>query len=207
MPRSALCSTITMLQPLLRLASENIAGEYPEPPKSYSYGLFSAVSCMDYQQIYDMNSPVAERHRQRDTAVARRQEKDPRTYDPLTIAEFQTVPLDISVLNLCLDWPIKQPPYEPGQPIPDGAKMTEAPTLVLNGELDMLTTAAEGAIVTAQYPHGKQLVVANSFHVVAVDDYNDCATEIVRRFVATLDTGDASCAANVDPVSSAPVAT
>jgi pimeloyl-ACP methyl ester carboxylesterase len=192
-------------QPMLRLASENIAGEYPQPPKSYSYGLFSAVSCMDYQQIYDMNSPIAERHRQRDAAVARKKKKDPRNYDPLTFAEFQAVPLDISVLNLCLDWPIKQPPYEPGKPIPDGAKMTDAPTLVLNGELDMLTTAAEGAIVTAQYPHGKQVVVANSFHVVAVDDYNDCAMEIVRRFVATLDTGDTSCAANIDPVRLVPL--
>jgi pimeloyl-ACP methyl ester carboxylesterase len=192
-------------QPLLRLASENIAGEYPQPPKSYSYGLFSAVSCMDYQQIYDMNSPIAERHRQRDAAVARKSEKDPKTYDPLSFAEFQTVPLDISVLNLCLDWPIKHPPYEPGKPIPDGAKMTDAPTLVLNGELDMLTTAAEGAIVTAQYPHGKQVVVANSFHVVAVDDYSDCASQIVRRFVATLDVGDTSCAGAVAPVRLVPL--
>ena len=192
-------------QPLLRLASENIAGENPQPPKSYSYGLFSAVSCMDYQQIYDMNSPPAERHKQRDAAIARKSEKDPKTYDPLTFAEFQTVPLDISVLNLCLDWPIKQPPYEPGKPIPDGAKMTDAPTLVLNGELDMLTTAAEGAIVTAQYPHGKQVVVANSFHVVAVDEYGDCASKIVQHFVATLDPGDTSCAANISPVRLVPI--
>jgi pimeloyl-ACP methyl ester carboxylesterase len=192
-------------QPLLRLASENIAGEYPQTPKSYSYGLFSAVSCMDYEQIYNMNSPIAERHKQRDAAVARRKAEHPKTYDPLTIEEFQTVPLDISVLNLCIDWPIKHPPYQPGLPIPDGAKMTDAPTLVLNGELDMLTTAAEGAIVTSQYPNGKQVIVANSFHVVAVDDYNDCATQIVRRFVSALDTGDTSCASNVTPVRLTPI--
>ncbi|HVU21777.1 MAG TPA: alpha/beta fold hydrolase, partial [Rhizomicrobium sp.] len=175
--------------PLVRLGSENLANEYPQPPRAFSYGLFSAVSCMDYQQIYDMNSPVSERHEQRDAAIAKRKMDAPKTYDPLTIDQFQSVPIDISVLNFCLDWPIHHPPYTPGSPIPDGAKMTDAPTLVLNGELDMLTTAAEGAIVTAQYPHGQQLVVANSFHVVAVDDVSQCAEKIVQRFVATLDLG------------------
>ncbi len=192
-------------RPLLRLAAENIANEYPVPPHSYSYGLFSAVSCMDYQQIYDMNSPPDLRHRQREAALAAERASDPGVYDPLSIAEFQTVPLDISVLNLCLDWPIRHPPYAPGAPIPDNAKFTAAPTLVLNGELDMLTTAAEGAIVTAQYPNARQVVVANSFHVDAIDDVDDCAQEIVRRFVATLDVGDTSCAATINPVRLVPL--
>ncbi len=186
--------------PLVRLGSENLADEYPQPPRQYSYGLFSAVSCMDYQQIYDMNSPVSDRHKQRDAAIARREQNNPKTYDPLTIEQFETVPIDISVLNFCLDWPIHNPPYTPGIPIPDGSKFTDAPTLVLNGGLDMLTTAAEGAIVTSQYPHGQQLIVANSFHVVAVDDVDDCAEQIVRNFVATLQTGDTSCAAKINPV-------
>jgi len=110
------------------------------------------------------------------------------------------VPLDISVLNLCLEWPVHHAPYQPGRPIPDGAAFTTAPTLVINGELDMLTTAAEGAIVTSQYPGGRQVVVGNSFHVDAIDDVDGCASEIVRRFVATLDAGDTSCAAKVNPV-------
>jgi len=75
----------------------------------------------------------------------------------------------------------------------------------VNGELDMLTTAAEGAIVTAQYPHGQQIVVANSFHVDAIYDYDDCAQKIVRRFVATLETGDTSCASTINPVRLVPL--
>jgi pimeloyl-ACP methyl ester carboxylesterase len=191
--------------PLLRLVAENNANEDTTPVKGYSYGLFAATSCIDYQQIYDMQSPLARRVQQRDEAVAKEQEKRPDLYSPLTIAEFQTVPIDIGILNLCIDWPTRNPPYQPGLPIPDGATFTEAPTLVINGELDMLTTAAEGAIVTKQYPHGQQVVIANSFHVDAIYDVDDCTQAIVRRFVKTLSAGDTSCAANVKPVRLVPI--
>ena len=192
-------------RPLLRLAAENIANEDATPVKEYSYGLFVSVSCMDYQQIYNMQSPLGRRLKQRDAAVAAEQEKRPHVYSPLTIAEFQTVPIDIAILDLCIDWPVRNPPYAPGLPIPDGAPFTAAPTLVVNGELDMLTTAAEGAIVTRQYPHGQQVVVANSFHVDAIYDVDNCAQAIVRRFVATLSAGDTSCAASVKPVRLVPI--
>jgi pimeloyl-ACP methyl ester carboxylesterase len=187
-------------RPLLRLVAESNANEDPQAPRQYSYGLFAAVSCMDYQQIYDMNSPPDARRAQRRLALEQQSQSDPHIYDPLSIAEFQTVPLDISVLNFCLDYPLPNPPYAPGKPIPDGKPFGDVPTLVINGELDMLTTAAEGAIVTAQYPHARQVIIANSFHVDAVYDTNDCAQAIVRRFVTTLDAGDVSCAAKVHPV-------
>jgi pimeloyl-ACP methyl ester carboxylesterase len=186
--------------PLLRLVAENNDNEIPSAPKAYSYGLFSAVSCMDYQQIYNMDSPIGLRHRERDAAIAGQEKADPKIYDPLTIAEYQKIPLDISVLNLCLDWRIKHPPYTPGLPIPKNAKFTQAPVLVINGELDMLTTPAEGAIVTAQYKNAQQVIIANSFHVDALEDVDDCTQEIVRNFVITLQVGDTSCAANVKPV-------
>lgn len=187
-------------QPLLRLIAENNANEDSSPERFFSYGLFAAVSCMDYQQIYSMLAKPKERHAQRDAALERKREKRPDVYDPLSLRDFATVPIDISVLNLCIDWPVKDPPYHPGKPIPDDAKFTQAPTLVMNGELDMLTTAAEGAIVTAQYPHGQHVVVANSFHVDAIYDIDDCAQNIVRHFVLTLEAGDTSCAARVKEV-------
>jgi pimeloyl-ACP methyl ester carboxylesterase len=186
--------------PLLRLVAENNGSEAPGPPRPYSRGLFAAVSCMDYQQIYDMNAPLKLRLRQRDAAIAAEQSNDPGIYDPLTITEFQTVPIDISVLNLCLRYPTKNPPYPIGVPIPPTAHFTQAPTLVINGELDMLTTPAEGAITTAEFPHAQQIIIANSFHVDAIYDVDDCTQNIVRRFTANLDTGDTSCAAAVKPV-------
>jgi pimeloyl-ACP methyl ester carboxylesterase len=186
--------------PLLRLVAENDASEAAGAARGYSRGLFSAASCMDYPQIYNMDSPRDLRERQRDAAVAAEQRDDPGVYAPLTLTEFQTVAIDISVLNLCLHWPIDDPPYPPGVPIPAGARFTRAPTLVINGELDMLTPVADGALAAAQFPHGRQLVIANSFHVDALGDVDDCTQEIVRRFTATLDPGDISCAAKVKPV-------
>ena len=51
--------------PLLRLAAEVVADEDASAPEDFSYGLFSAVSCMDYQQIYDMTSPLDARRQKR----------------------------------------------------------------------------------------------------------------------------------------------
>ncbi len=186
--------------PLLRLVAENDANENPQSLDGFSYGSYAAVSCADYPQIYDMRAPPALRRRQLEAAVAAKLTSDPRVYGPLTLPEFRTVPLDISVIDLCLDWPSNNAPYPPGEPIPPGARFPSAPTLVINGELDMLTTPAEGAIVAHEFPHARHLVIANSFHVDAIYDVDDCAQAIVRRFVATLDTGDISCAARVKPV-------
>jgi len=186
--------------PLLRLVAENVSGDAPELTYGYSRGLYSAVSCMDYPEIYNMNADFAERLRERDAALAEAELKDPGVYAPLTLAEFQTVSIDTSLLNYCLQWPISHPPYPVGQPIPPSEHFTQAPTLVINGGLDMLTPAAGGALVAGQFPHGRHLVIANSFHVDALDDVDNCTQPIVRRFVATLDPGDTSCAAQVTTI-------
>ncbi|MBA3810385.1 MAG: alpha/beta fold hydrolase [Caulobacteraceae bacterium] len=186
--------------PLLRLVAENNGLEAAGAAHAYSRGLFAAASCIDYPQIYNMNTSPRLRVGQRDAAVANERRADPGVYAPLTLPEFQTVALDLSVLNLCLEWPVSHPPYPPGVPIPGGARFTRAPTLVINGELDMLTPVADGAVASAQFPNGRQVVIANSFHVDALGDLDDCAQNLVRRFTATLDPGDVSCAAKVKPV-------
>lgn len=186
--------------PLLRLVAENVSGDAPEPTYGYSRGLYSAVSCMDYPEIYNMNADFAERLRERDAALARERLTDPGVYAPLTLAEFQTVSIDTSLLNYCLEWPISNPPYPVGQPIPPSEHFTQAPTLVINGALDMLTPASGGAQVARQFPNAQLLVIANSFHVDALGDVDNCAQPIVRRFVETLDPGDTSCAAEVTTI-------
>ncbi len=186
--------------PLMRLVAENFSADGPSGNFGFSRALYSAVGCMDYQQIYDMRSSLPSRVRQRDAAVAAQELDDPGIESPLTIAEFQRVSIDTSLLNYCLDWPMKHPPYPPGAPIPKNAHFTTAPTLVMNGELDMLTSAPDGAIVAAQFPHGQQVIIANSFHVDALGDIDNCAQVIVRRFTETLDAGDTSCAAKVKTI-------
>jgi pimeloyl-ACP methyl ester carboxylesterase len=188
--------------PLLRLVAENETGEYGSAgnPGEYSRGLFAANVCMDSPQIFDITAPPAERQIERDTAIAHKQADDPGIYHPLTIAEFAAVPIDYSYLDLCLQWPISHPPYPPGQPIPPADTFTTAPALVINGELDMLTPPADGSVVTRQFPDGRHVIIANSFHVDALDDVDDCTQNIVRRFTQTLRTGDVTCAAEVKPV-------
>lgn len=187
-------------QPLVRLVAEARADLSGNDLPDWSYALYGAVSCLDYQQIYDMRAPIAARKIERDRAIAEQQARDPRLYDPLTIDDFARVSIDTSLLDQCLYWPIDNPPYPPGRPIPDGAAYTLAPTLVLNGEFDTLTPPGDGAAIVPQFPNARHVVVANSFHVTALGDLDNCAENIVRAFVRTAQFGDVSCAAAVRPV-------
>ena len=61
-----------------------------------------------------------------------------------------------------------------------------------------MTTPADGAAAAAAFGRGKQVLIANSFHVNALPHARSpCAAEIVRHFIATLEAGDARCAAEV----------
>ena len=74
------------------------------------------------------------------------------------------------------------------------------PVLVLSGELDSITTAAEGDLVQAQFPNARHVVVRNSFHVTAIGDRDNCAERILRAFVRSPGSEQAGCARDVEPV-------
>jgi hypothetical protein len=89
--------------------------------------------------------------------------------------------------------------------VPATAAYPDVPALIISGELDNMTTLADGAAVAKRFPHGQQLIIANSFHVNALPRARSgCAAEIVRRFVATLEAGDTHCAHSVPEVRLAP---
>jgi hypothetical protein len=75
---------------------------------------------------------------------------------------------------------------------------------VLSGELDSITTPAEGAMVAAAFPDSHQVLVANSFHVTAEDDTDGCGAALVRRFTidptTPLSQSDLRCTTHVPPV-------
>jgi pimeloyl-ACP methyl ester carboxylesterase len=194
--------------PLLRLLAENFtvsqSGVPPYNPNYYSAGLFVAVSCEDYPFVYDLTKPPAERLAEKRAAFAYEQAQNPGVYAPFTIEEFNAMPIDYSVLDTCLPWPIPSAAYPPGHPVPPGATFTAAPVIVLSGSLDSLTPAAQGKEVTRLFANARQIHIANSFHVTAVGDQDDCASTIVRTFVETLDPGDTSCAANITEVRTVP---
>lgn len=195
-------------RPLLRLLAENQAASPSDAGglalMEYSQGLFITVSCSDYPFVYDLAKPLAVRLAQRNAAFALEEATDPNVYGPFTIEEYNATPLDYSILDSCLPWPIPSPAHPPGQPVPPGATFTSAPVLVLSGELDTLTPAAQGAEAAALFPHALQVVVNNSFHVTAVYDADDCASRIVVNFVRDLDPGDTSCASHIAEVRTIP---
>ncbi|MBS0448864.1 MAG: alpha/beta hydrolase [Proteobacteria bacterium] len=190
--------------PLLRLVAENRTSAYsangaPEPAV-FSAGLFAAVSCSDYPQVYDMHEPPARRWRSAQAAVAAKKQAEPMVYAPFSIDEYLAVPQDYSVVDLCVAWPAPADAHPPGQPVPPDAAFPALPVLVLSGDLDSLTPPAQGAQATALFPDAHQVIVANSFHVTAIGDEDDCAAAIVRRFVTSLSPGDTSCAARIAEV-------
>jgi hypothetical protein len=66
---------------------------------------------------------------------------------------------------------------------------------------DNITTPADGAAVANAFKRGRQVRIANSFHVNALPHArSDCAAEIVRRFITTLEPGDLGCASQVPAV-------
>jgi hypothetical protein len=166
--------------------------------------LFAAVSCSDYPQLYDMAAPPAARPAQEQAAIEQEKAVDPGVYAPFTIDEFRKMSLDVSVLDLCREWPVPSPDHPPQHSIPPDAVFPAVPVLVLSGELDSLTTPAEGSMAAGLFPNGQQVLVANSSHVTAVDDEGHCASVIARNFFLNLTPGDTSCAAQIAEVRTVP---
>ncbi len=190
-------------RPLLRLVAEATGGDTDAGPvRAYSEGLDAAVSCHDYPQLYDMTAPPAVRQQQYAAALDARTASDPDTYGPFTVHEYADS--DWQTLDWCTQWPSAPASNPAGPPLPPGGHYSDVPVLVLSGELDSITTPAEGSLVATQFPNARQVTVANSFHVTAVGDTDDCAVRIVRSFVtspgASIPAPLLRCARRVAPV-------
>jgi pimeloyl-ACP methyl ester carboxylesterase len=190
--------------PLLRLMAETASAvDSRDPtadPTQWSAGLAAAVMCQDPPQIFDMTLPPAARAADRARVLAERRRDAPDTYAPFTIDEYRGMPLDYSFIDECVGWPVS-PPGHPASQVGANAVYPDVPALVISGELDDITTPADGAAVAHAFRRGTQIRIANSFHVNALPRARSaCAADLVRRFIATLDTGDTSCAANVPPL-------
>jgi pimeloyl-ACP methyl ester carboxylesterase len=194
--------------PLFRLMAETVASVDSEDARNaaaditqWSAGLEAAVMCHDPPQIFDMRLPPALRAADRDRALAERRRSHPDTYAPFSIDEYRGMPLDYSFIDQCVAWPVAPAAHPAGQAGPPNAVYPDVPALIVSGELDNLTTPADGAAVAAAFKRGRQVLVANSFHVNALPHARSrCAAGIVRHFIATLDPGDVACAAEVAPI-------
>jgi pimeloyl-ACP methyl ester carboxylesterase len=187
-------------RPLLRLVAEATGGGTDAGPAYYySEGLDAAVACHDYPQLYDMTSPPG--GVREGQYVAALDGADPATYTPFTVPEYAAS--DWQMLDWCTRWPTAPASNPAGPPVPPSGSYSDVPVLVLSGELDSITTAAEGDLVTSQWPNARHVVVANSFHVTAVGDTDDCAVRILRSFVAKPSAPlRKACAKDVPPIRS-----
>jgi pimeloyl-ACP methyl ester carboxylesterase len=191
--------------PLLRLMAETITGvDSRDPdadPKRWSAGLAAAVMCQDPPQIFDMRLAPPARAAERDRLLAARRLTAPDTYAPFTIDEYRALPLDYAFIDQCVAWPVASPRHPDGDVGADHPRYPDVPALVISGDLDNITTLADGAAVAREFARGRQLVVANSFHVNALPRARSpCAAGIARRFIATLAPGDVGCLGRVAPL-------
>jgi len=191
--------------PVLRLMAEtSSAVDSRDPtadPAHWSAGLAAAVMCQDPPQIFDMRLAPGPRAADRDRAIAQRLREHPATYAPFTIDEYRGMPLDYSFIDQCVNWPVAPISHPASHVVDAESHFPQIPALIISGELDDLTTVADGAAVAGAFHRGRQLIIANSFHVNALPRARSgCAAGIVRRFVVSLALGDTSCAADVKPV-------
>jgi pimeloyl-ACP methyl ester carboxylesterase len=189
--------------PLLRMVAENLPF-VEEDITAYSAALFMAVSCSDYTQIYDTASLLEERPKQREASIAEQRTLNAEIYSPLTIDEYLSLALDYSVVDLCLSWAVAPEAYPPARPVSPDATFTDAPVLVLSGELDTITSPLSGQQTAEFFPNSHYVQVANSLHVTAIGDADNCASSIVRYFVENLEPGDTSCTSNIVEIRTVP---
>ena len=126
----------------------------PTPGRStaYSEGLDAAVACHDYPQLYDMTAPPGAARERQLRRGARR--ADPhRTPTPTARSPSTSTPTPTGRCSTGAPGGRSAPASNPaGPPLPPGGRYPDVPVLVLSGELDSITTAAEGDLVARAVP-------------------------------------------------------
>ena len=188
--------------PLLRLAALSLGfDDTNEPLPGFSDGLYFAVSCTDYVQLFDRSAPPATRVRQYRQALRR---EPRRTFAPFSIGRWTSMDQYTEAYSACLSWPT---PVHHHPPITRRPPLVPAtlPVLILSGGFDSLTPRLRGAtLVARQMGRSARLVtLANLTHVTEQDPDSACAMSIYRRFVAdpaALRAENTSCAGRVSPI-------
>ena len=192
--------------PLLRLVAQSKTYNHgPSTADYYSNGLYFAVSCLDYPQLFSMRASPAERRAQ---LAARLAAPPPGAFDPFTASEWLTMSAYSEPYRACLDWP--RPRHDtavvPAKPRPLPASI---PMLIVGGDLDSLTPLSDAKVFGPTLARRTRVItLRNSTHVTS-EDYTpltvgaDCAQRLIRAYVrapAKLASLDARCARRIPPV-------
>lgn len=188
--------------PLLRLAELSLGFDntnYPLP--EFSDGLYFAVGCTDYVQLFDRSAAPAVRARQYRAALRK---QSAHAFAPFSLRQWTTMDQYTEAYSACLGWPTpthlvapitRRPPLVPRR----------LRVLILSGTLDSLTPWLHGATLVARQmgPSARVIRVANLTHVTLQDSNDSCPASIFQRFVrnpAGLANMNASCARRVTPI-------
>lgn len=193
-------------QPLLRLYAQDVGYDYSDyvgtPASYYSDGLYLAVACTDYPQLFSMHASPGQRRAQLAKAIAT---KPRATFAPFSLREWLSVLPYTESYTGCLDWPRPTHAADPAVP-PGPFNPRHVPVLVLNGELDSLTPATGGAHISRQLgPSARAYVAANTVHLVALDNAHPCGATVLRAFVTAPNAAlDASCLSRIPAIDAVP---
>jgi pimeloyl-ACP methyl ester carboxylesterase len=166
--------------PILRLTAQEIfPTEDSGPVKNFNAGSYEATTCLDYPQPFSYRSSIPQRRAEYRRAVAH---LGRHTFGPFTVHEWVTEPEE--EFDACLSWPA---PARPDPPITTSAPYAprSLPVLVLSGDLDSLTTPAEGRWTAREMgSSARWILIRNDTHVNAMADTFGCAAGLVRQFMA-----------------------
>lgn len=173
--------------PLLRLAAEGqfgLTGDYGDPT-FYSQSAFYATGCVDAGQPWDWDSGIATRMQEYSQAVV----ELPGNY----FAPFAKGPvtgmLNSTLGQQCIWW---QRPTPSSPMAPNHAVYPNAPTLVMDGDLDNRVPLEQTMDVAALFPDSTFLKIPGAGHETI--NYSPCALNLVSVFIENLQAGDTSCA-------------
>jgi pimeloyl-ACP methyl ester carboxylesterase len=191
--------------PLLRLMAESLGSVDPRDPTRspalFSSGLAMAVTCQDPPQVFDMALDLTRRTAMLARESSRIEHSLPGLYAPFTFEEYLGMPPDYAFIDECLQWPMVAAGAPALPLVVPHSPYAGIPVLVVSGELDNMTSAADGEAAASHYRHARHVVIANSFHVNALPHArSDCGMQLVRAFLGNLAIEDASCASRVPPV-------
>jgi pimeloyl-ACP methyl ester carboxylesterase len=136
------------------------------------------VSCNDYPMIWDKHASEPERRAQLEEAIGEYRQD---AFEPFTTREIAYSPG--TAYLACLTFPPPTDVYEP--PVdPETQEPTEAPVLVVSGEMDDITTPSEGRKVASFFPDSEWYQARNAGHVDALYAPSGPAGTEIRQFLA-----------------------
>ncbi|MBG6091910.1 alpha/beta fold hydrolase [Actinomadura viridis] len=153
-----------------------------------------AVVCNDYPKGFDMRAPDDVRERQ---YRERRDALPAWQFAPFSAAAWT---YGYSEPEWCLHWPDRSDRTQS-----TARPVTNAPVLVLSGDLDLNTAPGEGVEAARQFRNARLVKVPFSGHV-PTGEPTGCAISIARHFLRDHTTGDTGCLTDIPPVAPEPVA-